>query len=429
MPNYNPDDIIRLAEANPGYGFRRFLKELYGSSSRRSSQVLRLFEIHKIEAGVDLFDVLQDTSLSKMVTRKEWKSITNNAPTPKGAGLSTARRSKLERKVGIGTNSRNIPLPPQNFYWLDVTEVDDEEYEYGQGSTNHIELMDYNLLMRLHDEEMMTVSQISQLMGVRETRIESFLSKLEDYDEKDIVYEWLAVMKRLWRIQCRRGSTHKKDELMMDFRGIFRDYVMDPVNTEPPTIQDIDWVYQQLLEEENQEEEFAPEVDLDLYRQRIIGDAALEKKITKMVSTYPVSVQIEMENEKLDKIVGKMEENTAFEMKVRERAVDENRELDILDLHRIQRLEQYRDEYVQWELEIRRSLKEWSKLVDYEYRRISQLDLNEMRRWDMIGEVRRANTAFMGAHSIEYMPPNEKLISLLNQHFDDLYQIKLDLDG
>ncbi len=30
MPTYHPEDIIRLAMANPGYGFRRFLDKLYG---------------------------------------------------------------------------------------------------------------------------------------------------------------------------------------------------------------------------------------------------------------------------------------------------------------------------------------------------------------------------------------------------------------
>ena len=40
------------------------------------------------------------------------------------------------------------------------------------------------------------------------------------------------------------------DELMAEFRGIFRNYVENPVMTEKPTVEDIVWVYNQLLSEE-----------------------------------------------------------------------------------------------------------------------------------------------------------------------------------
>ena len=250
---YRPDDIIRLALANPGYGFERFMDELHGSKPRRpnrQAQLIRLFEIHEHETGVNPFGVLQDTSRTRLVSRDEWNRITNNAPLPSGFGYGTTRVSKLDRKNKIGTYNRRIPLPPQDFDWLDVTEVDEDEYHSGKGTTNHIELMDYDLLLRLHDKEMMTLEQISKDMTVSERRIERFLSDLAEYDDHGVSDRWLAVMKRLWRVQCHWGHTHKEDELMMDFRGIFRDYIMDPVNVEAPTIDDVDWVYQQLVSEQ-----------------------------------------------------------------------------------------------------------------------------------------------------------------------------------
>ena len=75
---FNPDDIIRLAEANPGFGFNRFMsKLLHGKSSDGSKlQVMRLFEIHKAETDVDLYAELQDTSRRRMVTMAELKAIT-----------------------------------------------------------------------------------------------------------------------------------------------------------------------------------------------------------------------------------------------------------------------------------------------------------------------------------------------------------------
>ena len=45
---FNPDDVIRLAEANPGFGFNRFMAKLnHGKVSRGKSQVMRLFEFTK----------------------------------------------------------------------------------------------------------------------------------------------------------------------------------------------------------------------------------------------------------------------------------------------------------------------------------------------------------------------------------------------
>ena len=61
---FNPDDIIRLAEANPGFGFNRFMsKLLHGKSSDGSKlQVMRLFEIHKAETDVDLYAIARHQS-------------------------------------------------------------------------------------------------------------------------------------------------------------------------------------------------------------------------------------------------------------------------------------------------------------------------------------------------------------------------------
>ena len=37
---------------------------------------------------------------------------------------------------------------------------------------------------------------------------------------------------------------------MADFRGIFRDYINDPISNEAPSVDDIFWVYNMLLSEE-----------------------------------------------------------------------------------------------------------------------------------------------------------------------------------
>ena len=73
---------------------------------------------------------------------------------------------------------------------------------------------------------------------------------------------------------------------MMDFRGIFRDYVNDPVKVEAPTIADIDWVYGKLLEEEGSIEDWTP-ANRSRYKSkdRVMIEASLIKKFN--LSTFP----------------------------------------------------------------------------------------------------------------------------------------------
>ena len=251
LANYDPDDIIRLALANRGYGYKRFMGELFSTRwGRKESQILRLFEIHKHETGINPFEILQDPSKTRMITREEWNQITGGAPTPRGSGLATARTSKLNRKVGIGTNARNIPLHPQEFHWLDVEEIPEEESVTGQGSTSHMFLMDYAKILELHDLDMKTEKQIAEITGNSLRMISSFFEKLRKYDQEGVADEWLNVLIFLWNAQVERGSDHFGDDLMMDLRGIFKDFVKDPIHVEPPTDADLHWVYNQLLSEE-----------------------------------------------------------------------------------------------------------------------------------------------------------------------------------
>ena len=247
LARYHPDDVIRLALGNRGYGFRRFMEQLFGSKSKNESQILRLFEIHKHETGVNPFEVLQDPSLTKMVTHNEYMKITGRRYAPKGHGR---RGNTAGKKANLDATQGGIPLHPQDFDWLDVAEIPEEEREEWRGVTNHIFLMNYPLVLELHDEKMMTYLQISEQTGHSEKMIEKFFEKLVQYDRDDVANDWVRVLSFLWRVQVERGGDHFQDELMMDIRGIFKDYVNDPVNVEPPTDGDLHWVYNQLLSEE-----------------------------------------------------------------------------------------------------------------------------------------------------------------------------------
>ena len=286
MPEFDPDDIIKLALANESYGFTNFCNELFGSKTKKRDQLLRLFSIHKKQTGIDPFDVLQSTKYIQMVTRKEYQEITGRKYSPKGSGLSSSRNPGAAK----GTNSKSVPLPPQDFNWLNVTPIEEGKNPYGNNSHNlsgfHMDLFDFAQFFNLYENKVMALKQVSDKMNINENKLRNFISKISTYEEEGVAEQWLGVLKRLWEIQNHRGEDHTNDELMMDFRGIFRDYVKDPVNVEAPTISDIDWVYGKLLEEEGTVEDRAPAIHARYKsKDRIMIEASLIKKFN--LSTFP----------------------------------------------------------------------------------------------------------------------------------------------
>jgi len=250
---FNPDDIIRLALANPGYGFKRFMGILTGSTSRtkRHSQILRLFDLHQKETGVNPYDVLQDSSKLEMVTMKRYTEVTGVRAPPVGFGRgSGGRTSKPNRKKPMDeVRNKLVPLPPQTFNYLDVPETGSLDSFSGQGQTNHLMLIDIKRYMKLKKVEMRTEEQIASELEVSKNWLMRFESNLDTYDLEGVLSDWVRVFGLIYDIQQHRGMTYRDDELMADFRGIFRDYLHEPVGKEPPTNDDLIWVFNQLSEE------------------------------------------------------------------------------------------------------------------------------------------------------------------------------------
>ena len=96
---------------------------------------------------------------------------------------------------------------------------------------------------------MRTEEQIASELEVSKNWLMKFESNLDKYDQEGILDEWLRVFGLMYEIQQFRGMTYKSDELLADFRGIFRDYLHEPIGKEPPTNDDIIWVFNQLSEE------------------------------------------------------------------------------------------------------------------------------------------------------------------------------------
>lgn len=251
---FNPDDIIKLALANPGYGFVRFMRVLSSSgtdSGKGRDRVLRLFELHKLETGIDIFAELQDNSNHKLVTRGEWKKITGGIFYPSGYGSMGGRTPKPKRKQNReDVRQLLIPLPPQEFNWLNVPKTGSIGYQSGQGQTNHMALKDVRRILNLLDVEMRTEDQVIEELGLSKSWLTSFLEKCKKYEEEDVLEDWIRVLDLMYQVRNHRGMTFQEDELMADFRGIFRDFVNDPIEQEAPSTDDIQWVYNKLLREE-----------------------------------------------------------------------------------------------------------------------------------------------------------------------------------
>jgi hypothetical protein len=129
---YPDNEIIYLVKANRGFGLDRMVAEIYDISENKARQSSRFFDTleilkeHEAYTGEDLYSVIQDPGMIKMVTREEWKKATNNAPVPSGSGLSTARkknRGKSTRK--LGSFAKGIPLPPTDFFWGGIVPLKD----------------------------------------------------------------------------------------------------------------------------------------------------------------------------------------------------------------------------------------------------------------------------------------------------------------
>ena len=255
---FNPDDIIKLALSNPGFGFVRFLRMLDSSeknqgSARNRDRVLRLFDLHKLETEIDVYDVLQDNSNHRLVTRGEWKEATGGRFYPSGYGSMGGRTSKPKRKQNRDdVRQMLIPLPPQEFNWLDVPKTGSHNYESGQGKTNHIVLQDVSRILQLLDVEMKTESQVVEELGLSKSWLTIFLDKCKIYEGEDVLHEWISVLDLMYQVRQHRGKTYREDELMADFRGIFREYVNNPIDHEPPTTGDVQWVYNKLIREEHE---------------------------------------------------------------------------------------------------------------------------------------------------------------------------------
>ena len=125
---YSDEEIIALAELNPGFRLRRFIKQLYPNTHKFSQykyEFIMLFSDYHKFSGTDLIEQLDDSSYSKLVSGDEYKEITGEKQLPVGYGRNMGgRMAKPDRKKPVASLIK-VPLPPQEFNWGDITPESD----------------------------------------------------------------------------------------------------------------------------------------------------------------------------------------------------------------------------------------------------------------------------------------------------------------
>ena len=120
---FSDEEIIQLAELNPGYGFRRFIKSLYPNTHKFSQykyEFTLLFNDFKEFCGIDLIEILDDPKFSIIVSGDEYLRITGEKQLPVGYGRSLGGRSSKPETVKTRGAHIKIPLPPQDFNWENI---------------------------------------------------------------------------------------------------------------------------------------------------------------------------------------------------------------------------------------------------------------------------------------------------------------------
>jgi hypothetical protein len=123
---YSDEEIITLAELNPGFGFDRFVQELYPRSSRTRPRtwIFALFEDFKNFCGIDLYNLLNDESYSELVSIPEYKEKMGSKYAPRGYGRNAGGRTPKPDRIEEINSNLKVPLPPQDFKWVNIESRD-----------------------------------------------------------------------------------------------------------------------------------------------------------------------------------------------------------------------------------------------------------------------------------------------------------------
>ena len=269
--DYLPEEKLRLAKANPGMGVVRFLCKIYdidkSMARERVPGILNLFDIHRKETGEDLYQLLNDV-----------RNVQNEDFWDEEKGRKATRKKKFDWSEVVPIRERES--------------IEEHRLDYlrSPGIMSHIDLLDYRKIWSTIQEAPSTASAAREL-GLNLSRVHKIEDMLDGFYVNGALEDWLRIVERLRSIQRERRKEfgaaldvkwdHKRDPLLMDLRVMFADFVRDPVSIDDrPSVEDVDWVYQRLLMEEQgideePEDDTSPGSGFDLSGlEQVLADAA-----------------------------------------------------------------------------------------------------------------------------------------------------------
>jgi len=227
LSKYTNDEVIELAKLNPGFGFRDFVRSLYPSSP--TNALLAIREILDSNIEFDLYDFLQ-----------------------------SSKKRETYSKI-----SKRIPLSVQQFDWGNIEpEWERSSHQNGRfGLTNTSMYLNVRYDMRRiwqFDEDGYSLNEVSFEMDLPYVNLLKWTNKMKEYDDNNVLEEWLELVELLNRFSTKRGlisfQEEKEDQVYIFIRRITQGFLKDPEKwTERPCLEHLEEIFAELNEFEHED--------------------------------------------------------------------------------------------------------------------------------------------------------------------------------
>ena len=241
LSKYTGEEVIALARLNPGFGIRRMATQLYPSREPNevASKITLILKEHEEETGERLFEDLQSTEFSQMVTENEYLRITGKN-IPRGHGRRAGRNRGGQRVNRDAKHKMTmIPLPPQEFNWGDITPESERDSHINRSFPREYTML--NLLHPFREYWDMWMDGYSRAEMAREydsnfSTVGKWVNLMIDLDNEGLLEEWLETVELLaWFSRDRGHGSFKEareDTVMLFVHSLADEYVTSPQEVE-----------------------------------------------------------------------------------------------------------------------------------------------------------------------------------------------------
>lgn len=261
LAKYTEEEIIRLATQNPCFGFVRFGKILYPAkkgefrTSSAAAEMISIFEEHKKETGIDLYDSLQSEEGLPKITEAEYKKITGKKNLSSGSGRTSGFRVTKGGAMRV--------LHPQEFLWGEIVPEDERPAQIEERRSRFPNIGIENIHYEFGQiweywMEGYSRAEISRELNMSTTNGAKKVNILIELDKNNKLEEWMKLIELMkWFISDREIASFKEendDEIMLFIHSIVDEYIRNPIDNELPNLKEITQVYRevcQIVDEES----------------------------------------------------------------------------------------------------------------------------------------------------------------------------------